>query len=58
MLQFIVLGIVPGTSIQLNFTDVLLISSTTLLVLSVASHYVSAALRKQRRQTYINQIAL
>lgn len=58
MLQFIVLGIVPGTSIQLSFTDVLLIAGTALLVFSLASYYLSRRLREQARQHLLNQLAL
>lgn len=35
MLEFIVLGLVPGTHIQLNFNDVMMISFTVFLLLHI-----------------------
>lgn len=37
MLQFIVLGLVPGTDIQLNLSDVLRIAATLLLIVILRS---------------------
>ncbi len=47
MLQFIVLGIVPGTSIQLTFTDILLCG---LIVVAIPALWFYSLEHRTRKQ--------
>lgn len=57
MLTFIILGIIPGTSIQLNFVDVLLVGA---LLACLGSLYLlrSRIKRRQIQQLSISLTAL
>lgn len=54
MLQFIVLGIIPGTSIQLDFTSVLL--AIAAMVLTSSLWFNRARMHKQQHEQ--NKISL
>ncbi len=58
MLQFIVLGIVPGTSIQLDFNQILLIALSVLLVVSTASYLQTRLMRRKIKQMMFTLMAL
>ncbi len=47
MLQFIVLGYVPGTSVQLSFTDILLLAGTGLAVACLAFYWIKYQNRRR-----------
>lgn len=46
MLQFIVLGYIPGTSVQLSFADWLLLTATLLVVLKMLGYLLECVLRR------------
>lgn len=50
MLNFIVLGYVPGTSVQLNFVDIVIIVSGLLIVL-LSALYLQMRLSRRKFQS-------
>ncbi|MBA2279209.1 hypothetical protein H0V99_02085 [Candidatus Saccharibacteria bacterium] len=47
MLDLIVLGLVPGTSVQLTFRDILLLSSGFVLLIFLVESIITWAARRQ-----------
>jgi len=58
MLQFIVLGYVPGTSIQLNFIDYMLVVLLGMLVVACFYFYSIRVTRRLTQQLMLSLIAL
>lgn len=54
MLQFIVLGYVPGTSIQLQFEDVLLIVGILLVMLWISGFVLNQILQASYNRLAVN----
>lgn len=50
MLQLIVLGIIPGTSIQLTFFDIMLIALTLVAVIASVFYFIGHGTRKQAKK--------
>jgi hypothetical protein len=57
MLSFIVLGIVPGTTIQLSFTEYVLILLAAAMVANIASRLTIRALRRSTRKLKLAYVA-
>jgi hypothetical protein len=58
MLTFIVLGIVPGTSIQLSFSDMLALCACLLLIIGTAVYFRRKIVRRTIRQLSLSLISL
>ena len=58
MLQFIVLGYVPGTSIQLSFTDFLAVILVLSLFIVLYWFYAVRSMRRLAKQTLLSLLAL
>lgn len=58
MLQFIVLGIIPGTTIQLTFNDIMLLASGVFGVYAVLEYVRYRMTRRAVQQLMFSLIAL
>ncbi len=58
MLQFIVLGIVPGTSIQLNFSDYMIGLLSLAFVAACYTYYYNRTMRHIASQAFLSFNAL
>lgn len=58
MLNFIVLGIVPGTTVQITFAEIVLALSAFAAISAMVSHYLAARLRRTQSRTVLNQLAI
>ncbi len=56
MLEFFVLGIIPGTNIQLNFASLMLVVAGVLGVAEIALRW--RFIRHQHQLNHLNQISL
>lgn len=56
MLQFIVLGIVPGTSIQLTLNDIVLMIVATMFMYILVDQAIEAAMKRTVKRVVLGRL--